>query len=72
MFALPALDAKRVPPAGATQQVAAWPVPTESIGVTVPSESSVNVDSAFVPASAMTRWPAWSKVIANGTGRARR
>lgn len=23
--------------------------------------------SAFVPASAMTRWPAWSKLIANGT-----
>jgi len=54
-LALPALEAYSVPPARATQQVAACPVPTESISVTVPSEPSVNVARALVPALAITR-----------------
>src|SRR5215469_14723552 len=54
-LALPALEAYSVPPARATQQVAACPVPTESISVTVPSEPRVNVAREFVPAFAITR-----------------
>src|SRR5262249_43958788 len=63
----PAVDANREDPTGMTQHVAACPVATRWSRVTVPLEASWKVDTAFVPASAITRWPNWSKEIANGT-----
>ena len=50
-----------------TQQVAAWPVGTALSKVTVPEGLTAKVARALVPASAMTRLPDGSKVIANGT-----
>src|ERR1035441_3409858 len=64
---LPALEAKSALLSGATQQVADCPVPTESSRTTVPDALSLNDASALLPALAMTRCPAWSKAIANGT-----
>src|SRR5215469_4126916 len=66
-LALPAFPAKSSRPAAATQHVAAWPVAAVAIGVTVPDGFSAKLVSAFVPASAMTRLPARSKAIPNGT-----
>jgi hypothetical protein len=65
--ALPALDAYRNCPAEATQQVADCPVLTALSWLTVPSGLTVNAARESVPASAITRWPYASKVIANGS-----
>ena len=64
---LPALEVKKKPPVPTTQQVAAWPVPTASSFVTVPSALSVKLASALVPASATSRRPWSSKATAKGT-----
>ena len=61
------MEANRNDPAVVTQQVAACPVGVRCSRLAVPPRLSWKVDTAFVPASAMTRWPNGSKAIANGT-----
>jgi hypothetical protein len=63
----PALEVNSCPPSAVTQQVAACPVSTASIWAMVPSACSAKVASALGPASAITRSPAGSAVMANGT-----
>ena len=63
----PAFEAYSNWPTPTIQQVAAWPVATLVTGVRIPSAPIVNEATALVPASAICRRPAWSKLTPNGT-----
>ena len=65
--ALPALPANSTGPSATSQQVAAPPVPTESIGVSVPLPCSLKLATALGPASPTSTWSTPVNASANGT-----